>query len=153
MNELDPSLKILYEFYHRRWWCYRQLFFRFKCKHTLLNALALITVCIGMVIGRLFECGIATTCLTAFGAFIKSWTDFKNFATKVDMCRFAYTTYDKILTFIHLESLCKSSTEEWEKTLIKSQTLDDTIVELTPIVTDDIFQTYEKNYKSKETKV
>lgn len=42
------------------------------------------------------------------------------------MCRFAYTTYDTILTFIHLESLCKSSLEEWEKTLTKSQTLDDT---------------------------
>ena len=95
--EIDPTVKKVYAFYHQRWWCYRQLFFRFKWKHAFLNALVLITVCVRMVIGPLFECGIATTCLTAFAAFIKGWTDFKNFSTKVDMCRFAYITYDDLV--------------------------------------------------------
>lgn len=35
--------------------------------------------------------------LTALGTIVKGWNDFKIFSFKVDMCRFAYTTYEKTL--------------------------------------------------------
>ena len=35
--------------------------------------------------------------LTTFGTVVEDWKDFKKFSLKVDMCRFAYTTYEKTL--------------------------------------------------------
>ena len=62
---------------------------------------------------------------------------------KIDMCRFAYTTYDK--TLIELRTYVRGlPMEEFEGFLIKIQTLDDTITDFTPPVSDKCVQEYEQ---------
>ena len=63
----------------------------------VLNALALIIVAAGIAVGSVLENSVLIACLTAAGTVIKGWNDFKKFSFKIDMCRFAYTTYDKTL--------------------------------------------------------
>ena len=73
------------------------VFYHFKWCHGCLNALALMIVAAGIVVGSVLENGLLIACLTAAGTVIKGWNDFKKFSFKIDMCRFAYTTYDKTL--------------------------------------------------------
>ena len=96
-KDLLYRLDGLFSFYHRQWWCHRQMFYHFKWCHGCLNALALITVAAGIVVGSVLENSLLIACLSAAGTVIKGWNDFKKFSFKIDMRRFAYTTYDKAL--------------------------------------------------------
>jgi len=61
------------------------------------------------------------------------------------MCRFAYTTYDKAL--IELRAYVRGlAMEEFDGFLIKMQTLDDTITDFTPPVSDKGVQEYEQRF-------
>ena len=123
-----------------------QMFYRFKWCHGCLNALALIIVAAGIVVGSVLENSVLIACLTAAGTVIKGWNDFKKFSFKIDMCRFAYTTYDK--TLIELRTYVRGlPMEEFEGFLIKMQTLDDTITDFTPPVSDKCVQEYEQRFR------
>ena len=144
-KDLLYRLDGLFAFYHRQWWCHRQMFYRFKWCHGCLNALALIIVAAGIVVGSVLENSLLIACLTAAGTVIKGWNDFKKFSFKIDMCRFAYTTYDK--TLIELRTYVRGlPMEEFEGFLIKMQTLDDTITDFTPPVSDKCVQEYEQRF-------
>jgi len=111
-----------------------------------LNALALIIMATGIVVGCVLENGLLIACLTAAGTVIKGWNEFKKFSFKIDMCRFAYTTYDKAL--IGLRTYVQGlPMEEFDRFLIKMQTLDDTITDLTPSVSDKCVQEYKQRFR------
>lgn len=159
-HEVMYKLDGLFAFYHKQWWCHRQMFYHFKWCHGLLNALALLIVAAGIVVGSVLENSIVIACLSAAGTVIKGWNDFKKFSFKVDMCRFAYTTYDK--TLIELRTYARGlPVDELDGLLIKMQTLDDTITEFAPSVSDKCSRNYDKRFhydyvdgnKSNDTRV
>ncbi|KAL9967935.1 hypothetical protein ACROYT_G026248 [Oculina patagonica] len=121
--------------------------------HGSLNALALLFMAAGIVVGSVMENGISVACLTAGGTVVKGWNDFKKFSLKVDMCRFAYSTYDK--TLIELRTYARGlPMDELEGFLIKMQTLDDTIIDFAPPLADKYIQEYERLFccdKSEDT--
>ena len=87
----------------------------------------------GIVVAAVWENSCAVVALTAFGTVVKGWKNFKKFSLKVDTCRLAYTTYEK--TFIEFRTYVRGvPVEEFDGFLIKMQTLDDTITDLTPPV-------------------
>ena len=133
----------LFAFYHRQWWCHRQMFYHFKRCHGFLNGLALLVMAAGIVVGAVWENSFAVVALTAFGTVVKGWNNFKKFSFKVDMCRFAYKTYQK--TLIELRTYVRGlPLEEFDGFLIKMQTLDITIMDFTPPVCDRCVQEYAK---------
>ena len=102
--DLEVLLRMggLYAYYHRQWWYRRQMFYHFKQCHGFLNGLALLVMALSVVVGAVWEDSLIMIGLTAFGTVVKGWSEFKNFSTKMDMCRFAYTTHEK--TLIELKS-------------------------------------------------
>ena len=135
----------LFTFYHRQWWCHRQMFYHFKRCHGFLNGLALLVMAAGIVVGAVWENSFAVVALTAFGTVVKGWNNFKKFSFKVDMCRFAYTTYEK--TLIKLRTYVRGlPLEEFDGFLINMQTLDITIMDFTPPVCDRCVQEYAKRF-------
>ena len=117
----------LFAFYHKQWWCYRKLLN--GCK--FYNGLALLLMAAGMIAGPILNNSTLVACLTAVGTVVKGWSKLKKFSVKVDMCRFAYTTFAKAL--IELRTYVRSIPfDGLEGFLIKMQTLDDTIVNFTP---------------------
>ena len=99
--------------------------------HGFLNGLALLVMAVGLVVGAVWENSFAVVALTAFGTVVKGWNDLKKFSFKVDMCRFAYTTYER--TLIELRTYVRGlPLEEFDGFLIKIQTLDDTITDFIP---------------------
>ena len=138
-KDLVYRLDGLFAFYHRR------MVYRFKWCHGCLNALALIIVAAGIVAGSVLENSLLIACLTAAGTVMKGWNDFKKVLFKIDICRFAHTTYDK--TLIELRTYMRGlPMEEFEGFLIKMQTLDDTITDFTPPVSDKWVQGYEQRF-------
>ena len=133
----------LYAFYQQHWWCRRQMFTHFKKCNAILNGLALLTMAASIVVGSVWEHSYAAVGLTAFATLVKGWNDFKKYAFKMDMCKFAYTTYEKSLS--ELRNYALGGIDDWSEFLIKMQTLDDVIVDFTP----PTYDRYEQDYKSK----
>ena len=101
--------------------------------HDCLNALALMIMAKGIVVRSILENSLLIACLSATGSVIKF---------KIDMCHFAYTTYNK--TLIGLRTYMRGlPMEEFEGFLIKMQTLDETITDFTPPVSDKCIKEYE----------
>ena len=136
----------LFAFYHRQWWCHRQMFYHFKRCHALLNGLALLVMASGMIVGPVLENSILVACLAAAGTVVKGWNDFKKFSFKVDTCHFACTTYAK--TLIELQTYLRGLPfDEFEGFLVKMQTLDDTITDFTPPISDACSREYARRFQ------
>ena len=146
---LDPevlqTLDSLYAFYHRQWWCYSHMYRVFKVHQDLLNALALLVVAAGMIASSICENSFVVSSLTAGATVIKGRDDFKKISIKVDRCKFAYTTYAKILT--ELRTYLRGIPFEEDIFLIKMQTFDDTITEFSPAISDRCAQNYHRLFR------
>ena len=55
------------------------MFYCFKWCHGFLNALALLVIAAGVVVGSVRENSFVVVGLTAFGTVVKGWNDFKKF--------------------------------------------------------------------------
>ena len=95
--ELLQRMDSFYAFYHKQWWCYRKMLNHFKFYNALFNGLALLLMAAGMIAGPILENSTLVACLAAVSTIVKGWNDFKKYQFKVDMSRFAFTTYAKAL--------------------------------------------------------
>ena len=119
------------------------MFYYFKWCYGFLNGLALLVMAEGVVVGAVRENSFVVVGLTAFGTVVKGWNDIKKFSFNVDMCRFAYTTYEK--TLIELKTYVRGlPLEEFDGFLIKMQTLNEIIADFTPSVFDRWMREYPK---------
>ena len=147
--DLDTLVRLddLFFFYHKQWWYRRQSFYRFKKFNAILNGIALLIMAISVVVASVWEHSFVVVGLTSFATLLKGWNDFKKYAFKMDMCKFAYTTYEKAL--IELRSYVRSgmNADDLDEFLIKMQTLDDTITDFTPPVMDSYVREYEKKFR------
>lgn len=145
-SNLDPRLNVLFGFYHRQWWCYKHQWTKFKWVYTLLNAIALLLVATGMIVGPVLKNSLLVACLAAIGTFVKGWNEFKQYRVKLMMNRFAYTTYAKSL--IELRSYVRGLPPDGlEGFVIKMSTLDDIIVDLTPPLPKSCVQKYQQTFQ------
>ena len=132
--------------YYRRWWYRRQMFYKYKWDHDLINRLALLTVAFSVVVGAVWKDSFVIIGLTAFGTVVKGRNEFKNFSIKMDMCRFAYTTHEK--TLIELRIYVQGfPLEEFDGCLIKLQMMGNTITDLTPPTYDNLVKQYDKKFE------
>ena len=124
------------------------MFYFLKWCHGFLNALALLVMAAGVVVGSVRENSFVVVGLTAFGTVVKGWNDFKKFSLKVDMCRFVYTTYEK--TLIELKTYVRGlPLEEFDGFLIRMQTLDEVITDFTPPMFDRVIRQYPQKFHHK----
>ena len=98
---------------------------------------------VSIVVGSVWKQGYAAVGLTAFATFVKGWNDFKKYAFKMDMCKFAYTTYEKSLS--ELRNYALGGIDDLSEFLTKMQTLDEVVVDFTP----PTYDRYEQDYYSK----
>ena len=99
----------------------------------------------GKIAGAILNNSTLMACLTAVGTVVKGWSEFKKCSVKLDMCRFAYTTYAKAL--IELRTYGGGIPfDGLEGFLIKMQTLDDTIVDFIPPLPKRCVQEYRTQF-------
>ena len=117
----------------------------FKFYNALFNGMALLLMAAGMIAGPILENSTLVACLAAVGTVVKGWNDFKKYSFKVDMSRFAFTTYAKAL--IELRTYVRGIPfDGLEGFLNKMQTLDDTIIDFTPPLPKRCVQEYYRHF-------
>ena len=110
------ELKALYKFYHKQYWLHKESFKSFKKKNIL-----------GSISGA--------------GLILKTYSEVKNYKRKIEMCKFAYTTYEKVLT--HLRSFMRGLEYNEKEFLDHVKVLDEIIIEMCPL-TDKFEKKYNK---------
>ena len=106
------------------------MYYHFKRCHAIFPALTLLVLALSIVVGTIWEESYAVVGLTAAATFIKGWSEFKKYSVKTDMCRFAYTTYEK--TLIELKNFARGGLEDMTHLLVKMQTLDEIVRDFSP---------------------
>ena len=121
--------KDLYKYYHYRYWCYQKAYKYLKKLNLLINMSSTDLIAIGAVLGSISGAGLA----------LKTFYETKDFKRKIDMSKFAYTTYQKVL--LDLRTALRGGSFNKNDFLKELNILDDIITNFCPLVTN-----FEKQY-------
>ena len=105
-NHIDPhiqeeeleEIKNLFRFYHKRFWCLKQAHSRFKKMNLLMNCTSSGLVAIGAIAGGVTMNPIVLGVISGVGLIVKTASEMKNLKSKIEMSKFAFTTYEKTLS-------------------------------------------------------
>ena len=147
LNHIDKSktkeeiqeIKELYKYYHYKYWCHRQAFKHFKKLNLAINISSTGLIVIGAVAGGLTSNPAIVGSISGTGLVLKTLSDMKNYKRKIEMPKFAFSTYHKIL--LDLRTALRGGAFNKNDFLKELNILDDTIVDFAPLVTK-----FEKQY-------
>ena len=105
-NHIDPhiqeeeleEIKNLFRFYHKRFWCLKRAHGRFKKMNLLINLTSSGLVAIGTIAGGVTMNPIVLGVISGLGLVVKTASEMKNLKSKIEMSKFAFTTYEKTLS-------------------------------------------------------
>ena len=135
------ELKALYKFYHKKYWLFKMTFKHFKkidLACTLGSASLVVT---GTVVGGVMLNPIPLGIISGSGILLKTYSEAKNYKRKIEMSKFAYTTYEKVLT--DLRSFMRGLEYNEKEFLDYVKVLDDIIIDMCPL-TDKFEKKYNK---------
>ena len=87
--------KIFSDFYHKRFWCLKRAHSRFKKMNLLMNLTSSGLVAIGAIAGGVTMNPIVLGVISGVGLIVKTASEMKNLKSKIEMSKFAFTTYEK----------------------------------------------------------
>ena len=144
-TSIDPetllTIKTFYRFYHRRWWTYRKTYRHYKrtalgCKLGSSSLIAAGTIAAGITLNP-----VVLGVIAGAGLLLKTFTDYKRFEKKIEMCKYAYTTYEKVLS--DLRSCLRGKPFDKEEFVNEMKLIDQTVTDLCP----SIKLCFEKQYE------
>ena len=105
-NHIDPhiqeeelkEIKNLFRFYHKRFWCLKRAHSRFKKMNLLMNCTSSGLIAIGTITGAATMNPIVLGVISGVGLIMKTAMEMKNLKSKIEMSKFAFTTYEKTLS-------------------------------------------------------
>ena len=96
-EELE-EIKNLFRFYHKRFWCLKRAHSRFKKMNLLINLASSGLIAIGTITGAATMNPIVLGVISGLGLVVKTASEMKNLKSKIEMAKFAFTTYEKTLS-------------------------------------------------------
>ena len=144
-NHIDPSLsetdvktlKDFYSHYHKKYWCFKQSYKSYKFLDNFFTISGICLVAIGTISGGITLNPIIIGVINGFGVIMTGVGKKNNYKRKIEMSRFAFTTYEKVL--VELRAALRG--DEWNKQefVDRIKLLDELIIDLSPIA--DRFET------------
>ena len=125
--------KELYKYYHYRYWCYQKAYKYFKELDPLINMTSSGLITIGAVAGGLTLNPVILGSIPVAGLTLKTFSETKDYKRKIEMSKFAYTTYQKLL--LDLRTALRGDSFNKNDFLKELNILDDTITDFCPLVT------------------
>ena len=138
------ELKALYKFYHKKYWLFKMTFKYFKKAELVCNIGSAVLVVTGTVAGSVTLNPIVLGTISGAGVLLKTFSEAKNYKGKIEMCKFAYTSYEKILT--DLGSFMRGLEYNHKEFLDYVKVLDDIIIAVCPL-TDKFEKKYVKVFQ------
>ena len=97
LSESDvTTLKDFYKHYHKKHWCFRKSFKRHKILDETLSMTGVGLVVVGTIAGGITLNPLILGIINGAGVIVSSVTKIKNYKKKIEMTRFAFTTYEKV---------------------------------------------------------
>ena len=135
-NHIDPSLreeeleeiKNLFRFYHKRFWCLKRAHGRFKKMNLLINLTSSGLVAIGTIAGGVTMNPIVLGVISGLGLVVKTASEMKNLKSKIEMSKFAFTTYEK--TLIDLRFALRGGNFDQTEFLSSMEAIDGIVIDL-----------------------
>ena len=144
LNEEQISeLKALYKNYHRLFKCYELKYKRLKRLKMSLEMSSISLTVIGSVVGAVTLNPIVIACVAGPGVLIQGYLTKSDLDNRVDRCRFAFKTYEKIL--VQLKSFLRGLPYDISLFLSEIKLLDDIIIDSWPTV-DKYFEKYTNKF-------
>ena len=149
-NHIDKSLnkedievlKDFYKHYHKKFWCFKRCYKRYKNLDDSFTITGITLVAIGTIAGGITLNPIVLGVINGAGIIVAGIGKNKNYKKKIELSRIAYTTYEK--TLVELRSALRG--DEWNKQefIDRMKLIDEMIIDQTPV--SDRFA---KKYKQK----
>ena len=135
------ELKALNKFYHKKYWLFKMTFKYFKKAELACNIGSVLLVVTGTVVGGVTLNPVVLGTISGSGVLLKTYSETKNYKRKIEMSKFAYTSYEKVLT--DLRSFMRGLNYNHKEFLDYVKVLDDIIIDMCPL-TDKFEKKYNK---------
>ena len=146
-DQLNPKevdkLKALYKTYHRLYKCYEMKYKRLKRLKLSLEMSSIFLTVSGIIIGSVTLNPIILGSITGSGILIQGFLNKSDINKRVNMCRFAYTSYQKIL--VQLKSYLRGIEYNENELLSDIKILDDIIISECPSI-EKMSEIYSKKF-------
>ena len=144
LSESDiKTLKDFYKHYHKKYWCYKKSFKRFKLLDEILSLTGVGLVIIGTIAGGITLNPIVMGVINGSGVLVTSISKLKNYKKKTEMSQIAFTTYQKVL--VELRSALRGDAFNKQEFIDRMKLIDDMIIDQTPLA-DRFSKKYERKY-------
>ena len=151
-NHIDPTideetkkeLKEMYKYYRKLWWCHKKTLKRLQNIYLAINLISGGLITAGTIAGGVTLNPIIIGVINGVGLLIKSISEIKNYANKIELLKIGLTTYEK--TLVDLRSFLRGTKYSHEKFISKMNLVDGDIADLYSIP-EKIKKKYEKTFK------
>ena len=92
----------MYKFYHKRFCCSKKAFEYFKRINLISNITSTGLIAFGTIVGLVTLNPIILGAISSAGLSLKTFSEIKDYKKKIETCKFAYTTYEKVLIDVNL---------------------------------------------------
>ena len=133
------ELKALYKCYHRLFKCYQWKYKKLKRLKLSLEMSSIALTVTGSIAGAVTLNPIVITCVAGPGIIIQGYLTKSNLINNVELCKFAYVSYEKIL--VQLRSFLRGLPYNNNLFLSDIKVLDDIVIDQCPSI-DKYFEKY-----------
>ena len=150
-NHIDKSLtesevttlKDFYQHYHKKYWCFKKSFKRYKILDETLSLSGVGLVVIGTIAGGITLNPIILGAINGAGVLVTSISKMKNYKKKIEMSQIAFTTYEKVL--VELRSALRGDEFNKQEFVDRMKLIDEMIIDQSPIA-DKFSKKYNKKF-------
>ena len=126
-------LRDLYSSYHKKYWCYKVKYKKLKKIKLGLNMGSLGLITVGTIIGGITANPIILGSISGVGILLQGYIQNSNLNNKVDMSKFAFQCYEKVL--IQIRSYLRGLEYNDTRFVSDLQILDQMVTDLCPTIT------------------
>jgi len=96
LTETEISeLKALYKYYDKRYWLFKMTYKYFRKMELACKIGSVGLIATGTIVGAATLNPIVLGTISGAGLILSAFTEAKNYKRKIEMCKFAYTSYEK----------------------------------------------------------
>ena len=146
LSETDvKTLKDFYKHYHKKYWCFKKSYKRYKILDETLTLSGGGLIVIGTIAGGITLNPIILGVINGAGVIVSSVSKMKNYKKKIEiiMTQIAFTTYEKVL--VELRSALRGGEFNKQKFIDQMKLIDEMIIDQTPI-SDRFVKRYNKRW-------
>ena len=95
-SEIKP-IKEFYKHYHKKYWCFKKCYKRFKHLDETIIISGICLMIIGTITGVITLNPIILGVVNGAGILVTNFGKMKNYKKKIEMTKIAFTTYENVL--------------------------------------------------------